>query len=271
MIPLISSCTVGKLGLCQLPRFWWKVTLWSRGALDPEYPHCSDGLDRWVLEFLGLDKEETIDRIASGAMTYEDLEALVLEMSVSALDPESIRGFNQRIWFRRFDKADPGYGSRKIDETFGDIGLDPEAEIESAVVLNCVQDWSLWSKRDPGDAVAMSMPPLISFRDYGPSGLQVLPRIWLKHRAEMDADGGEEVEATILDRFDLSRADVADTIKARRPGFLEFEDWVIGRRDSRTVGHTIVELNRRVADIGSVLQAIEAAAWRVAHATLSNG
>ena len=163
MVPLISSCSVGKLGICQLPRFWWKVTLWGRGILDPGYPHCSNGLDRWVVEFLGLDKEKTIDRIASRAMTYADLEAFVTEQSGPKLDPDAVRGFNQRIWFRRFEKASPKYGARKIAETYGDIGLDPEAEIESAVVLNSVQDWSLWWKRDQEDPISMAMPPLISF------------------------------------------------------------------------------------------------------------
>jgi hypothetical protein len=265
MVPLISSCSVGKLGLCQLPRFWWKVTLWNHGILDSEYPHCSKGLDRWVLEFLGLDEEETIDRISSRSMTYSDLEALAEEKSASRLDPVSIRGFNQRIWFRRFQKSSGGFGARKIEETYGDIGLDPSDEIESAVVLNSVQDWALWSKRDQDDPFAIAMPPLISFGDYGPSGLQVLPRIWLKGHLEANVDGEEEVDSIILERFGLSKSDVTDFVRGERPDFLQFEEWVINRLDSRTIGHTIVELNRRVTNLGGELQAVEAANRMAAH------
>ena len=78
----------------------------------------------------------------------------------------------------------------------------------------------------------------------------------------------EAVEAAVLDRFALSQSEVADFIHNEKPDFLEFEKWILGRLDSRTVGHTVVELNRRVADSSRELLAVEMAGWRTAHAAL---
>ena len=60
MIPLISSVCYGPLGVCQLPRTWWKVLLQKAELLDSEYPDFSSGLDKRVLEFLKLNKEITL-------------------------------------------------------------------------------------------------------------------------------------------------------------------------------------------------------------------
>ena len=60
MVPLISNIGYGPLGACQLPRFWWKVTLRKAGRLDAEYPDYSGGLDTSVLDVLDLDKETTL-------------------------------------------------------------------------------------------------------------------------------------------------------------------------------------------------------------------
>ena len=75
MIPLISSICYGPSGWCQLPRRWWKVTLKASGVLDADYPECSGGLDRQVLEKMGLDQDETLGYIHSERPDYLTFEA----------------------------------------------------------------------------------------------------------------------------------------------------------------------------------------------------
>ena len=75
MVPLISNIGYGLLGACQLPRFWWKVTLRKAGLLDAEYPDCSGGLDTSVLEVLDLDKETTLAYLRNNMPNYLEFEA----------------------------------------------------------------------------------------------------------------------------------------------------------------------------------------------------
>ena len=60
MIPLVSTLCKGPLGVAQLPRLWWKNLLHQAGQLDPAYPCCSGGLDKYVLEVLRLDQDSTL-------------------------------------------------------------------------------------------------------------------------------------------------------------------------------------------------------------------
>ena len=73
MVPLISNIGYGLLGACQLPRFWWKVTLRKAGLLDAEYPDCSGGLDTSILEILELDKEATLSTCETICRTISNL------------------------------------------------------------------------------------------------------------------------------------------------------------------------------------------------------
>jgi len=72
----------------------------------------------------------------------------------------------------------------KIVETFGDIGFDPSKErIVSAVVLNCLRDWSLFYRCDfaggPPAEPTLLATPLIGRAECGKLGLMGLPRLWL--------------------------------------------------------------------------------------------
>lgn len=50
MVPMIGSICKGSIGICQLPRAWWKAVPRLVGLLDPSYPDNSDGLDTWCLQ-----------------------------------------------------------------------------------------------------------------------------------------------------------------------------------------------------------------------------
>ena len=60
MIPLVSTLCQGPLGVAQLPRLWWKNLLHQAGQLDEDYPFCSGGLDKYVLEVLRLDQDSAL-------------------------------------------------------------------------------------------------------------------------------------------------------------------------------------------------------------------
>ena len=85
MIPLISSMCRGPVGVCQLPRFWWKAVLRQAGRLDPEYPDCSRGLDIWLLHALGLERDQTLSYLRNEVPRYLQFEAWVLAQKGGAL------------------------------------------------------------------------------------------------------------------------------------------------------------------------------------------
>ena len=60
MIPLVSTLCQGPLGVAQLPRLWWKNLLHQAGQLDEDYPFCSGGLDKYVLEVLRIDQDSAL-------------------------------------------------------------------------------------------------------------------------------------------------------------------------------------------------------------------
>ena len=176
MVPLISSLAYGPLGASQLPRTWWKVLTRNAGILDHEYPDVSDGLDRRVLEVLGLDRETTLAYLRENMPSYLDFEAWVLQQKGDAFwgfeQQDAIVRWNAFIRARR-------HRSDKIEETYTDTGLPRDAGIDSATVLNYLQDLQLFYKRDlpklSGDIV-----PLVATIDFGPLGVRQLPRTWYK-------------------------------------------------------------------------------------------
>ena len=111
MIPLISSLSYGPLGVCQLPRTWWKVSLRAAGQLDSAYPDCSRELDDWCLNALELDKEKTLAYIRDRRPTYLQFESWVLEQKGGKLDLARIERWNDGVEKRVH------VNPRKIEET----------------------------------------------------------------------------------------------------------------------------------------------------------
>ena len=176
MIPLISSMCKGPLGVCQLPRTWWKVSLRAVGRLDAAYPDCSRELDDWCLRALELDKQKTLSHIRDALPTYLEFEGWVLAQKSGKLDQARIDRWNNGVEKRVH--VNPG----KIEETYPDIGFDlSEVRVTSAVILNCMQDWGLFHKNDLlADGLQSPTVPLISSIDFGTLRVMQLPRTWLK-------------------------------------------------------------------------------------------
>ena len=113
--------------------------------------------------------------------TYLEFEAWILEQKGDAFwefeQQDAIIRWNASLRARR-------HRSEKIEETYTDIGLADDAGIDSAAVLNSLQDWQLFYKRDLNTDYATklggSVVPLIATIDRGPLGVRQLPRTWYK-------------------------------------------------------------------------------------------
>jgi hypothetical protein len=237
MVPLISSIAFGPLGVCQLPRLWWKVLLRHAGLLDTEYPDCSGGLDAQVLDVLHLDREATLAYLRSEMPTYLHFEDWVREQNDGNVPADDIARWNESVRTRVHTRPE------KIAETYRDIGLAEGAGITSAVLLNCLQDWQLFHGRDLDTdfaGVGGRMVPLVSTLDYGPLGVCQLPRTWLKNvlhsRGRLHPDyphmTQDGLDARALRVLNVPPNDAVEFLHRRVPTYLEFEAWTVERTDN---------------------------------------
>ena len=230
MIPLVSTLCQGPLGVAQLPRLWWKNLLHQAGQLDADYPFCSGGLDKYVLEVLHLDQDRALHFLWDQRPTYLQFEEWV-----------TAEGTHEDTRIARWNKSlvqRTHYIPAKIDETYGDIGWSQEEATEgSAVLLNCLQDWHLFHRRvfAPG-APGLSGPvaPTISSIDRGPLGICQLPRTWLKtclraggwlHLDYPDCAEGS-LDQRCLQILQVDQDAALAFLREEMPTYLAFEDWV---------------------------------------------
>ena len=298
MIPLLSSLCYGPLEVCQLPRTWWKVLLRNAGILDEEYPDVSEGLDKSVLEVLNLDRLKTLAYLREDMPGYLQFEAWVLGQNDGALDRKAIDRWNESVRTRIHTRPD------KLEETTGDIGIPNDGAITSAVVLNGLQDWSLFYKRDlNGEFSALDgrVVPLISSLDYGPLNVCQLPRTWMKillrsrnllHPDYPDmTDYG--LDPRVLRAVNIQPDDAVCFIRDNAPSYLDFEGWILGRNDGRVDPGAVdawngfvrnrIHSNEKIVDIhnslglendGALTSAVilnHVEDWHFAHADLTGG
>ena len=247
MIPLVSSLCYGPLGICQLPRTWWKVTLNAAGLLDEEDPEATGGLDSMVLDRLGLDKALTLAHIHQNRPNYLAFEAWVVEQ-VGRPGVEVQAEWSTFI-------AERVHKQNKIDDIYATLGFGANAGVDSAVILNHLEDWHFWFARDLGTEAMASwkgqLVPLVSTLDYGSLGVCQLPRTWHKVLLEsaglLHADypglGGGLDERVVVDVLGLNRDEVNDHLSGARPSYLQFEAWVGERIGARDVSAAITEWN----------------------------
>ncbi len=133
VIPLISSGTMGPLGVLHLPRLWQKTSLAAAGKLHPDYPSCGQGYDQMVLDGLGIDKAAFESFIATKP-TYPQLETWILVQSGGALDAAAVATLNAAI---------VGYNHADTVRTniLGTCGIPDEGKILDAINLNNLDDW----------------------------------------------------------------------------------------------------------------------------------
>ena len=247
MIPLISSLAYGPLGACQLPRTWWKVLTRKAGVLDAEYPDFSDGLDHRVFEVLGLHRETTFAYLRGEMPSYLDFEAWILNQKGDAFwgfeQQDAIVRWNASVRARHHREA-------KLEETYADTGLPQDAGITSATVLNSLQDWQLFYKRDL-PALAGSVVPLVATIDFGPLGVRQLPRTWykiiLKAKGVLHPDyphmTDNGLDPRVLRALNLDIDATINYIFEAMPSYLGFEAWVREQCGGQIPAQAVAEWN----------------------------
>ncbi|NRB73884.1 MAG: DUF5069 domain-containing protein [Verrucomicrobiales bacterium] len=141
IVPLISSGTVGPLGILHLPRLWLKASLGAAGKLHSDYPAIGAGYDQMVLDGLGLDKSAFEAFIADSKPSYIELEAWVLEQKGGSLDQDAVDTLNAAI---------TGYihDDETRAEILGAAGRDDDGTIKDAVNLNNLDDWAIFHSQE---------------------------------------------------------------------------------------------------------------------------
>ncbi|MDE2831017.1 MAG: hypothetical protein OXN20_12935, partial [Gemmatimonadota bacterium] len=128
--------------------------------------------------------------------------------------------------------------------------LPRDAGIDSATVLNYLQDLQLFYKRDlpklSGDIV-----PLVATIDFGPLGVRQLPRTWYKillrakgllHPDYPDmTDSG--LDPRVLHALNLDIDATLNYIRTNLPSYLEFEGWVLEQCGGQIPAQAVDEWN----------------------------
>ena len=141
IIPLISSGTVGPLGVLHLPRLWQKASLGAAGKLHADYPAIGQGYDQMVLDGLGIEKSAFESFIADSKPTYPQLEAWILAQSGGTLDAAAVAKLNAAI---------TGYNHADDVRTaiLGADGIPDTGKIRDAINLNNLDDWHSFHQQE---------------------------------------------------------------------------------------------------------------------------
>jgi hypothetical protein len=133
IVPLISSGTVGPLGVLHLPRLWQKVSLEAAGKIADGYPGIGAGYDSMVIDALGLNTDSVRSYITESKPTYPQFEAWVKSQSGVKLDGDTVSSLNASITgYNHDDATRQGILSAN--------GLD-DGDPKDAINLNNLDDW----------------------------------------------------------------------------------------------------------------------------------
>jgi len=134
IIPLISSDTVGPLGLKHLPRLWIKTLLSATGRLAAGYKDTRPGFDYIVLEGLGINPDTARDFILKNRPTYLAFEKWITEQPAVNVSKENISKINALI-----------VGRMKSPEARLEVlrasGLPDDTPINDGIMINNLDDW----------------------------------------------------------------------------------------------------------------------------------
>ena len=134
IIPLISTDTVGPLGVKHLPRLWLKALLAAKGQLPEGYKDIRPGFDFMLLEGIKIDPEAARAFINENAPSYLEFEAWIREQPGADLSPENIAAVNEQIVTRQ--KA-PETRAKMLRT----LGLPEDTPFGDSIMMNNLDDW----------------------------------------------------------------------------------------------------------------------------------
>jgi hypothetical protein len=134
IIPLISSDTVGPLGVKHLPRLWIKTLLSGAGRLAEGYKDTRPGFDYMVLEGLGINPDIAREYIFKTRPTYLAFEKWIREQPGVNISKDNISKINAAI-----------VGRIKSPEARLEVlranGLPDDTPISDGIMINNLDDW----------------------------------------------------------------------------------------------------------------------------------
>ncbi len=133
IVPVISSDTVGPLGIRHLPRLWLKMLLYSLDKLADGYYHGNAGFDAALLKAFGIDEATLTSYVKAELPTYPQFEAWFLK-TAKKLDPATIHAHNENIRTRH--KSEESAAAQRAE-----IGIDAP-HLLHGVTLNNLEDWT---------------------------------------------------------------------------------------------------------------------------------
>jgi hypothetical protein len=224
--------------MCQLPRLWWKASLKAAGLLAEDYPECTGFLDEMVLERCGLEVQVTLEHIHSVRPDYLTFEQWVREQTQGGPETAVQQEWNTYVRGRIHKQG-------KIDGINHAVGLPADGGVDSAVVLNHLEDWHYYFERDlNGQDLSPwqgKVVPLISSLDIGPLGLVQLARTW--HKVQLEGAGllhpdypgcgGGLDRRLIVEALEMEVETVIEYLQGERPGYLALEAWILDQISDR--------------------------------------
>ena len=251
MVPLIGSICRGSIGVCQLPRTWWKAVTRAVDLLDPGYPDNSGGLDTWCLQAMnvGCRRDLRLSPIRTTRLCFVRTVGSS-HRKIGQLPTAQIARFNEMVKYRRHIRP------HKITETYEDIGFDPKVDTyTSALLLNTLQDWHLFHANDfVKDQIPAGIPPVVSSIEVGPLDVMQLARTW--HKVLLRSQGllrtdypacGKGLDQDVLDVLGIDRHAMISFVTENLPTYMAFESWVttqigeVNRAASRSVSTPLTE------------------------------
>jgi hypothetical protein len=247
IVPIVGSGVAGPLDLLHLPRLWMEGLLRSVERLDPEFSGGQPLFDEILSETIELDRSSLHAFLAGPPYrTYIECEAWV-GAHAGRLDVAAIAQSNNAL--------------RKAS-----IGGMP------IIALDDLKLWAAVHRRvvEHPPASLEAIVPAISTRTAGPSGIDHLPRLWLKgiliargalpfgYRAASSrvvekgvafVPGG--LDAATCERIALDMEASSAFIESELPDYPRYEAWVLAnaqRLDARTIArHNAVRDDTRAS------------------------
>lgn len=242
IVPLIGMNVKGPLGVAHLPRLWLKDVLGHSGVLADGYVRGYAGMNRLLMDALGLDPDATAAELAQRP-SYPAFETWVREHA-ARIDPASVAAANHIVVsYQKSPEA--------AAEVRAAVGLTDFAIRESAV-LNSLDDWATvhaqaMARRGGGLPPTV---PAVSTQSVGALGLMHLPRFWMK--ATLNAAGAlypdwrsgpnSPLDIWFCEAIGLDLEAAIGFVQAELPPYPVFEAWA-ARHATHTTPPEIAQHN----------------------------
>jgi hypothetical protein len=262
IVPLISSYVAGPLGLIHLPRLWLKALLHAQDRLAEDWGCGPGGLDKIIIDFVGIDNAAFVDWLTRELPDYSECEEWVTR-NATKLTPELIAESNARLLRGRL----PG----DLNAQFrAHLGVDDDT-VEVGIMLNTFDDLDTVYRYAVANRVDLEpIVPAVSPTTIGLLGVPQLPRQWLKDvlfalsalppkYPLVDESADREVLGHLGIDPKLARAYVRSAV----PNYLDYERWI---RERTTEARLESARNAEVATVATIAHICD---WALLHSMLS--